>query len=67
MQISDTEIGEDGVGEWINFIKNTVDENKPAFIIHTGDICYEAGLKRHKSDMNTEKYGCAGKICYRQS
>lgn len=57
MQISDTEIGEGGVGEWINFIKNTVDENKPAFIIHTGDICYEAGLKRHKSDMNTENMG----------
>lgn len=57
MQISDTEIGEDGVGEWINFIKNTVDENKPAFLIHTGDICYEAGLKRHKNDMNTENMG----------
>lgn len=29
--------------------------NKPAFLIHTGDICYEAGLKRHKSDMNTDE------------
>lgn len=57
LQISDTEIGEDGVGEWINYLKDMVNDNKPAFLIHTGDICYEAGLKRHKSDMNTENMG----------
>lgn len=57
LQISDTEIGEDGVGEWIDDIKKTAEEEKPAFLIHTGDICYEAGLKRHLSDMNTENMG----------
>lgn len=57
MQISDTEIGEDGVGEWLDYVKELADEQKPAFLIHTGDICYEPGLKRHLSDMNTDNMG----------
>lgn len=57
LQVSDTEIGAGGVGEWINHIKKTADEENPAFLIHTGDICYEDGLKRHKSDMNTDNMG----------
>ena len=57
LQISDTEIGKDGVGEWINFLKDTVKKEKPAFLIHTGDICYEDGLKRHIKDMNSENMG----------
>lgn len=56
-QISDTEIGEDGVGEWLDYVKELADEQKPAFLIHTGDICYEPGLKRHLSDMNTDNMG----------
>lgn len=58
IQISDSEIGEDGVGEWINYLKALVADNKPAFLMHTGDICYEDGLKRHIADMNTENMGC---------
>lgn len=27
-------------------------------MIHTGDICYEDGLKKHIEDMNTETMGC---------
>ena len=57
LQISDTEIGEKGVGEWISFLKETVDERKPAFLIHTGDICYEPGLKKHIEGMNSENMG----------
>lgn len=57
IQISDTEIGENGVGEWIDHLKGVVDETKPAFLIHTGDICYEAGLKKHIEDMNTDNMG----------
>lgn len=57
LQISDTEIGENGVGEWIDHVKGVAQSEKAAFLIHTGDICYEAGLKRHKSDMNTENMG----------
>ena len=58
LQISDTEIGENGAGEWLDNLKNIVAENNPAFLIHTGDICYEAGLKRHIEDMNTDTMGC---------
>lgn len=57
LQISDTEVGEKGVGEWKNYLKDIIDEEKPAFLIHTGDICYEAGLKKHIEDMNTENMG----------
>lgn len=57
LQISDTEIGENGVGEWINYLKDIAENEKPAFLIHTGDICYEAGLKKHIQDMNTENMG----------
>lgn len=57
IQVSDSEIGEDGVGPWIDSIHAMVEEQRPAFIIHTGDICYEAGLKRHIQDMNSENMG----------
>lgn len=58
IQISDTEIGESGTGEWLDGIKDMVKENNPAFLIHTGDICYEAGLKKHIEEMNTQTMGC---------
>lgn len=61
LQISDTEIGEDGTGEWLEDIKNTIKETDPAFLIHTGDICYEAGLKKHIEEMNTDTMGCSVK------
>lgn len=57
IQISDTEIGEKGVGEWIDFIKDTINEKNPAFLIHTGDICYVDGLKKHIEGMNSENMG----------
>ncbi|MGN0521773.1 MAG: PQQ-binding-like beta-propeller repeat protein [Eubacterium sp.] len=58
IQISDTEIGEGGTGEWLDTVKDIVKENNPAFLIHTGDICYEAGLKKHIEQMNTDTMGC---------
>ncbi len=61
IQISDTEIGENGTGEWLDDIKKTIKENNSAFLIHTGDICYEAGLKKHIEDMNTDTMGCTVK------
>lgn len=57
VQVTDTEIGAGGVGEWINHTKAVVDELKPSFLIHTGDICYEDGLKQHINGMNTENMG----------
>ena len=61
LQISDTEIGEDGTGDWLGDVKALVKENEPAFLIHTGDICYEAGLKKHIEEMNTDTMGCSVK------
>ncbi len=34
LQISDTEIGEKGVGDWINYLKDISAKEKPAFLIH---------------------------------
>lgn len=58
IQISDSEIGKDGTGEWLDFVRNAIKKEDPAFLIHTGDICYEDGLKRHLKDMNTGTMGC---------
>lgn len=57
MQVTDTEINENGVGDWFSTIKEQVAQTDPAFIIHTGDICYEAGLRKHKTEMNSENMG----------
>lgn len=61
LQISDTEINEKGTGEWLDCIKDIIKEKQPAFLIHTGDICYEGGLKQHIKDMNAETMGCTVK------
>lgn len=57
IQVADTEIDEGGVGPWIDSVKELVAQEDPAFLIHTGDICYEDGLKRHIQDMNSENMG----------
>lgn len=63
LQISDTEIGEDGVGEWIDYVRGAVKETDAVFLMHTGDICYEAGLKQHIVDMNSQNMGTAVQYC----
>ena len=57
LQVSDSEVGEDGVGDWIENVKEAADDSGAAFIMHTGDICYEAGLKSHINGMNSENMG----------
>lgn len=57
LQVSDSEVGESGVGSWIDNVRKTVAEEQPAFVIHTGDICYEQGLKNHIYGMNSENTG----------
>ncbi len=57
LQISDTEIGEGGTGAWLDAVRQTAHEQNAAFLVHTGDICYEAGLKAHYPAMNTETMG----------
>ncbi|WP_455673999.1 outer membrane protein assembly factor BamB family protein [Phocaeicola sp.] len=55
IHVSDTEISSpEGHGTWIKNIRDYAANEKAAFIIHTGDICYEKGLTAHIKMMNTE-------------
>lgn len=55
VHISDTEIGGiDGNEAWVNNLRDYAANEKAAFIIHTGDICYEQGLNSHIKLMNTD-------------
>lgn len=54
LHISDTEISTaTGQEEWVSDLRKYAHNEGAAFIIHTGDICYEGGLKNHKPMMNT--------------
>lgn len=54
IQISDTEIGGKlGHEGWVNNLREYSHNENVAFIMHTGDICYEPGLKSHLDMMNT--------------
>lgn len=54
VHISDTEIhGEEGNQEWVDNLRDYAANEKIAFIVHTGDICYEAGLNSHIRLLNT--------------
>lgn len=54
IHISDTEIGEEqGQDEWANGLREYAANEKVAFIIHTGDICYVGGLNSHIKVMNS--------------
>lgn len=54
VQISDTEISTaTGQEEWVADVRSYAHNEEAAFIIHTGDICYEKGLKAHQPMFNT--------------
>lgn len=54
IHISDTEIhGKEGNQVWTNNLRDYAANEKIAFIVHTGDICYEAGLNSHIQLLNT--------------
>ena len=58
VHVSDTEISsKEGQEDWLANIRDYAINEKAAFIIHTGDICYEPGLKVHLSMMNSENMG----------
>ncbi len=59
VQITDSEIfGDQDQSEWIKEQKEYAENEKPAFIMHTGDICYEKGLKAHIGLLNTANTYC---------
>lgn len=54
IHISDTEIhGKEENLEWVDNLRDYSANEKIAFIVHTGDICYEAGLNSHIRLLNT--------------
>lgn len=59
IQLSDTEIfNTKGHEDWVSNLRNYAAAERSAFIMHTGDICYENGLKEHIKLMNTENMNC---------
>lgn len=58
VQITDSEIsGIANQDEWVNNVRDYAAGEQAAFVIHTGDICYEKGLKSHVKLMNTDNMG----------
>jgi outer membrane protein assembly factor BamB len=55
VHITDTETFEGGT--WLENLKAYLRHNKPDFLFHTGDICYEKGLRFHAKELNTQTMG----------
>ena len=66
IHISDTEIFNTTENEkWCSDVRDYAANQNVAFVVHTGDICYEKGLKEHIKLMNNENmpvpvYYCIG-------
>lgn len=59
LHISDTEIfNTENQEDWVKNLRAYAALEKAAFIIHTGDICYEKGLTEHIGLMNTAGMDC---------
>lgn len=59
IHLADTEIfNTENHEDWIGNIKNYAATENAAFIMHTGDLCYENGLREHIKLMNTENMDC---------
>lgn len=64
IHISDTEIfNTENQDDWANNIRDYAANEAIAFVIHTGDICYENGLKNHIHLMNTSNMDCPMFYC----
>ncbi len=62
VQITDTEVT-GGMGRWVTDLQQYIKNEKPAFLIHTGDICYEAGLTMHNRVANAQTMDCPVYYC----
>ncbi len=58
MHMSDSEIEGRSKNDWIDFVRETVKQEKPLFFTNTGDLCRADGLARHYLLMNGESIGC---------
>ncbi|NKI27589.1 PQQ-binding-like beta-propeller repeat protein [Arenibacter sp. 6A1] len=55
LQISDTETFE--YGDWVDNLKKYIKVHKPDFVVHTGDICYKAGMEWHADNLTEKELG----------
>ncbi len=55
VHISDTETYE--FRDWLNIVKDYTRDQDPAFIMHTGDICYKRGLRFHADHVSSQALG----------
>ena len=59
VHVADTEIFNTvNQEDWANELRDYAANEKVAFMVHTGDICYENGLINHIRLMNTSNMGC---------
>lgn len=59
LHVADTEIfNTTNQDDWANELRDCATNEGAAFIVHTGDICYESGLKAHIRLMNSSNMGC---------
>lgn len=64
VHIADTEIfNTENHGDWVDNVRDYTANENAAFIIHTGDICYEKGMKAHIKLMNTANMNCPVYYC----
>ena len=64
IHLSDTEIFNTSNHEdWVSNVRDYARNEQAAFIIHTGDICYEKGLQAHIGLMNTATMHCPMFYC----
>ena len=59
IQIADSEIRDADPAHsiWMNNVRDYAHNEGAGFIMHTGDICYEGGLKAHIELMNSKNMG----------
>ena len=55
---SDTEIEGRKSNEWVWSARELVGKHRPAFFMHTGDLCRDDGVRRHCLVMNERTVGC---------
>lgn len=58
LHVTDSEVENRDMNEWLDFIREHIKEKEPAFLIHTGDIAREEAMKRHYKEMNSHTMGC---------
>lgn len=47
-----------GYRDWIDRLREYIETNEPEFIVMSGDICYERGLKMHANEVTEDRMGC---------